>query len=1704
MKPKHLLLSTLFLATMLIMLAPAAIAVTTPAAAATGIIYVDKDAAGTPDGTSWTNAYLTVQDALVPAVSGAEIWVAEGVYYPDEGFGRPPNDRRNFFPLKSGVAVYGGFAGTEMARDERSPDRNLTVLSGDIDDNDSPKFNGCAVKVSAIAGANSYNVVGSSGTDDTAVLDGFTICNGSADTEGAEYSVRGGGIWNVGSPTLRNLHILANFALYHGGGMWSRGNPSFTNVDFHANSTGVDPAINNGIHHGGGLRSEGNPTLTKVLFRNNLSSIGGGMFANNSPTLNQVSFRNNEAYERGGGLFTEEGILNDVIFEENIALFGGGHDHPCCYGGGGMMTKGASKLTNVLFVANEARDLVNLKEAGFGGGLLVIAEDGVKVELTNVVFRGNWAEDDGGGLAVLQGGFTGTNLTFAGNLGDHGDALRFMGVKTSAEIHNSIFWGHATDGAISAFQFLPLTIYDSLVQDCTPGWTTSIGYTPCGTDGGNNKPPADPQFVLPVNHDAAPTTVGNVRLLTTSPALDVGNNSAIPVGVTTDLDGRPRIHNATVDLGAYELPVRCDTSGATLLRVDKDATGSNTGLDWDNALPTLQDALFMADPALCPGNGVNEIWVAEGNYYTDEGPYGPGTLSDLRYHSHTIPKDDMKILGGFKGDETDPFDRDPNLANHITTLSGDLERNDWNASGLTLSSDDIVGYNSFHVVVSNRIRTEMDRFTITGGDATIESTDAGNEAHFGGGFFGQGGSAELRDLNFTGNRARQGGGAFLEDNTVVMTGGQFVENSAVGGIDGLPGNGGGLYADGLDLHGTSVKGASFLDNHANNFGGGMFCKNNLCIVNDTKFLENTAVSGGGLYCINANPRLTDVDFRKNKVSGGVTTLENKGGGGMQNVNSDAALLNVRFLGNEVTGSAYFGGGGMLNVDSAPTLTNALFSGNVTSGFGGSMANEDANPHLINVTMSGNQASRDGGGIYNGTDSTSTIENTIIWNNQDRTGTGTPSSSLYNLDSPASITNSDIQHCSGTASWKIACGTDNGNNIDEDPRFILPVDPANAPTTDGNLHLHTGSPAIDTGENSLNSEATDLEGDPRKTDGDGNGSVNIDMGAYEAPTVESGRILFGLVTNPASDPQEFTFNLSGGPVPIDIDFILAHDYPVYFSGALLPGTYSLTEQVPGGWELSEAICQRFEPAPNALMNTIDPKNFELGEGDVVVCEFTNTKLATILMRKETQPDGSPEAFDYTIQGPETNKSGSLKDGEFAGAINVSSGSWELAETINSAGWDLTTISCISQLGSAWTLELDALKVNVELAVGDTVECVFNNVQQGKIRVDKVTTPSDDPQIFNFNLSGGPDNIDQSFALADADPIHDSGMVRTGTYTLTETKLAGWLTEDIDCGPALGGSIFNENLVDQRVTVLLSPGDDVLCTFTNVWYDAGDLPDPFPTLVSLNGPRHGIGSDLYLGACVDSEQDGQPNATATGDDTQVGGLTYGACAVNGDDEDGVTQTTPLRLGDTAIVTVMAHNTSGVAAQLQGWADWNGNQAFDPGEELMTGDFAGGGAAIPAGPATSQDLTFTVPADAAFTAPGLTAMRFRLSSAGGLDTTGPSPDGEVEDYFFVHLPCSAPNAPVISITQVETQVQLAWPSVTDSIAYIVYRSSNTPYFTPASPAYATTFSNSWLDPDTTSIGDVADNYFYIVRAASLCGLSADSNRVGEFDFQLLPGTP
>jgi hypothetical protein len=225
------------------------------ASAQAATVYVDKDATGpTHDGSSWCNAYLTVQDALVAATAGTTIRVANGTYTPDQGGGQTPGDRSATFQLKNGVNLEGGYTGCGAADpDARDIALYETILSGDLngDDTAMPCTQGapdcdsfgelCADGFCIIGDnndENSYHVVTGSTTNVTATFGGFIVTAGNANAASPDDG--GAGIYNVGgSPTVNQATFRGNFAGDRGAGMYNvnGSSPTVSYCTFRGNST---------------------------------------------------------------------------------------------------------------------------------------------------------------------------------------------------------------------------------------------------------------------------------------------------------------------------------------------------------------------------------------------------------------------------------------------------------------------------------------------------------------------------------------------------------------------------------------------------------------------------------------------------------------------------------------------------------------------------------------------------------------------------------------------------------------------------------------------------------------------------------------------------------------------------------------------------------------------------------------------------------------------------------------------------------------------------------------------------------------------------------------------------------------------------------------------------------------------------------------------------------------------------------------------------------------------------------------------------------------------------------------------------------------------------------------------------------------------------------------------------------------------------
>lgn len=245
-----------------------------------------------------------------------------------------------------------------------------------------------------------------------------------------------------------------------------------------------------------------------------------------------------------------------------------------------------------------------------------------------------------------------------------------------------------------------------------------------------------------------------------------------------------------------------------------------------------------------------------------------------------------------------------------------------------------------------------------------------------------------------------------------------------------------------------------------------------------------------------------------------------------------------------------------------------------------------------------------------------------------------------------------------------------------------------------------------------------------------------------------------------------------------------------------------------------------------------------------------------------------------------------------------------------------------------------------------------------------------------LSTDTDNAEPETIVLPCTDVDASGFVDVGYCTGWAGGGGNNCTGIDDAGLPSPSSKCNCQRIDVGVgfTRIPAPAVDLL--------DFGDAPDSYGTLQASNGPRHsGEAGAVYLGSCIDVEANGLPNATATGDDGDAGVVAAGTCS-GGNDENGVSFPSSMRVGQAATVRVVASSP----CRLNAFIDWNADGSFAQAGDAL---FAAAGQLLSAG---VNDLAFTVPAGATA---GATFARFRCSSAGSLGPLGAAADGEVEDY-------------------------------------------------------------------------------------------------------------
>jgi hypothetical protein len=422
------------------------------------IIYVDDDANGLNNGSSWENAYKFLQDALADANASdkpVEIWVAEGIYTPDSNSADPngTGDREATFQLINGVTLKGGYAGPQMSLSGADPNaRDIeiyeTTLSGDLDGNDVEPNDSYDLLMEPSRAENSYHVVTGSQVDETAILTGFTISAGNANASWHFSNETGGGMFIYEANLIVNDCTFRSNSARYGGGMCNEGSSLIlTNCQFVGNSARHDLPYYYGV--GGGFCGYGESftKLSNCVFASNSADFGGGISIYGEATVVGCEFYANSAFLGGGGR-CEIADLRDCTFTSNLA--------------------------------------------GNGGGIFISGD----TVITNCIFSGNIASAVGG-MVASDCDVTLTNCTFVGNLGSLAGIWNSEGYTI---LTNCILWGNMNRWGMNEPAQIATEDPAVINYTCIQGWTGTLGGTgntgtdPCFAELGYWEPNGIPDY----------------------------------------------------------------------------------------------------------------------------------------------------------------------------------------------------------------------------------------------------------------------------------------------------------------------------------------------------------------------------------------------------------------------------------------------------------------------------------------------------------------------------------------------------------------------------------------------------------------------------------------------------------------------------------------------------------------------------------------------------------------------------------------------------------------------------------------------------------------------------------------------------------------------------------------------------------------------------------------------------------------------------------------------------------------------------------------------------------------------------------------------------------------------------------------------------------------------------------------------------------
>tara|TARA_R110002111_G_scaffold247140_1_gene309996 strand:+ start:270 stop:17531 length:17262 start_codon:yes stop_codon:yes gene_type:complete len=978
-------------------------------------------------------------------------------------------------------------------------------LTGDLDIRDNLTIRGQGVGVTIIdAGALDRIFQIFAGV--TLNLENLTITNGKVTD-----SDDGAGIRNSGTTTLTNVEVTANHAEDSGGGINNSGLMIIVDSTISLNTAGGS---------GGGIRNTGTLEVSRsTLYGNTTVRDGGALFnaGAGNVTLSNSTFSGN-ASTRSGGAIRNTATLTAT--NNTFTLNAAGTN------GGAISTSGTSTLQNDLILGNTAASNAELDGAytSLGGnltGLIGSATGFGTSDILNVidpttVLNLNLADNGGPTLthALVLGSAAidaGVNAIGLAELEQRGSARILGGVVDIGAVEFGAFFVNSFLDTVDAAPG------DGVAADINGNLTLRAAIMEANALDGDSVIilPAGTYYLnilnqIDSNLDNASTGDLDITDLTGSlTILGAGSGQTIISAAIdpSDIDAVSGLNDRVFDvlLGTELILQGVTVTGGTAIG------GSGGGIRNIGRL-SLVNTLVDGNAADIDGGGIlNGRLGQQGTLNLTKSTVSNNTATDgggiFNNDQSLVTLIDSAVTGNNASGDGGGFFNDIQATINLTRSS--ISNNTAVENGGGIYNNDLTSLTiNDSKVNQNTAQLGAGIFNEEAAVLTVNRTTlSGNHALLsGGGIYNDEGVVSLRNISILNNMADTDGGGLYNASAgqVTITNGFFDDNSA-------DRDGGAIANFGISL---LLTGTTIRDSQASRYGGGLFNDQEEGAVSlvSTSLINNQAAAGAGIY----NQELGIINLDLSKVLN--NTASTNGGGIFNTADATLNLQRTTIDGNRSAND----GAGIFNADNAQlNLYSSTVSNNTATHFGGGVYNSSvAIADIVNTTISGNEASS-GGGVYNNEEGSMEITNATIFNNNATVGGGV----LNATDGFVSVANSIIAGNSSVSPGPDVTGDffTRGNNLvgvegvsvgfadgvkgDLVGSFAVPVSPGLGALQDngGATFTHEllgGSLARDAGNN-FYAPTDDQRGFARLFDGDGNGSLIVDIGAFESGYIVTG-------------------------------------------------------------------------------------------------------------------------------------------------------------------------------------------------------------------------------------------------------------------------------------------------------------------------------------------------------------------------------------------------------------------------------------------------------------------------------------------------------------------------------------------------------------------------------------------------------------------------